>query len=100
MRAARFAAFAPKRAESAASASLRGTTKLMVSTSGVDDDPQNAARIAFVFLECHRRIGQRVLGGDESADVDRARGDQLDARIHVLGRERARADNADLAEIE
>src|SRR5438552_13629901 len=99
--AARFAALGPKREGSAASGALRGTTSRgMALAPGIDDDPQDAAGIALVFLEGRRRIGERILGGDESADVDRARSDELDARIHVLGRERARADDADLAEIE
>src|SRR2546421_3458560 len=110
---ARFAALGPKRAGSAASA--KGTTKpgtdpifpprsrfiecpsekwgLSPSALRIDHQPQDAARVALVLLEGRGRVGQGILRADEAVHVHRARCDQLDARVHVLRGERARADD-------
>src|SRR5215831_17462858 len=97
--AARFAALGPKRAASAACGASRATTRSTLALR-IDHQPQDAARVALVLLEGSRRVGERVLRADEAVHVHRARSDQLDAGIHVLRRERARADDADLAEVE
>src|SRR5262245_35504139 len=99
-RAARVAALGPKRFAALACGALRGTTRSSILALRIDHQPQDAARVALVLLEGRGGVGERVLGADEAVDVDRSRGDQLDARVHVLRRERARADDADLAEVD